>query len=197
MGDDHEPQSGWTLYQPDHYVAEHGGDAGVLSQTVRRKHSAAVLSLFDGSESGSVTMTNFEERVLRDLGELKAHMRWIVGNGNEGKIQELEMQNPEARSGAATHRRARRGGGNPADHHASGAGFAEGDTSLMTKQEFVQQAYAAASRSSERSGMPAHGDRGPGCAGEQLGPVEAFTRGKQLFRNQGARQSPAHSDEYG
>ena len=37
-------------------------------------------------------MTNFEERVLRDLGELKAHMRWIVGNGNEGKIQELEMR---------------------------------------------------------------------------------------------------------
>ncbi|HVJ05406.1 MAG TPA: hypothetical protein VM578_07025 [Candidatus Saccharimonadales bacterium] len=37
-------------------------------------------------------MTNFEERVLRDLGELKTHMRWIVGNGNEGKIQELEMR---------------------------------------------------------------------------------------------------------
>lgn len=37
-------------------------------------------------------MTSFEERVLRDLGELKAHMRWIVGNGNEGKIQELEMR---------------------------------------------------------------------------------------------------------
>jgi hypothetical protein len=37
-------------------------------------------------------MTNFEERVLRDLGELKAHMRWIVGNGNKGKIQELEMR---------------------------------------------------------------------------------------------------------
>jgi hypothetical protein len=37
-------------------------------------------------------MTNFEERVLRDLGELKTHMRWIVGNGNEGKIQELESR---------------------------------------------------------------------------------------------------------
>lgn len=37
-------------------------------------------------------MTNFEERVIRDLGELKAHMRWIVGNGNEGKIQELEAR---------------------------------------------------------------------------------------------------------
>jgi hypothetical protein len=37
-------------------------------------------------------MTNFEERVLRDLGEMKAHMRWIVGNGNEGKIQELETR---------------------------------------------------------------------------------------------------------
>ena len=37
-------------------------------------------------------MTNFEERVLRDLGELKAHMRWIVGNGNDGKIQEIEKR---------------------------------------------------------------------------------------------------------
>jgi hypothetical protein len=37
-------------------------------------------------------MTNFEERVLRDLGELKAHMRFIVGSGNEGKIQELETR---------------------------------------------------------------------------------------------------------
>jgi hypothetical protein len=37
-------------------------------------------------------MTNFEERVLRDLGELKTHVRWIVGNGNEGKIQELETR---------------------------------------------------------------------------------------------------------
>jgi len=37
-------------------------------------------------------MTNFEEKVLRDLGELKTHMRWIVGNGNEGKIQELEIR---------------------------------------------------------------------------------------------------------
>ena len=92
MGDSDEPQSGWTLYRPDHYVAEHGSDASVLSQTVRRQHSAAVFSLFDGFESGSLAMTNFEERVLRDLGELKANMRWIVGNGNEGKIQELECR---------------------------------------------------------------------------------------------------------
>jgi hypothetical protein len=35
-------------------------------------------------------MNDFEERVLRDLSELKAHMRWVVGNGNEGKIQEIE-----------------------------------------------------------------------------------------------------------
>jgi hypothetical protein len=37
-------------------------------------------------------MTQFEERVLRDLSELKAHMRWIVGNGNEGKMQEIETR---------------------------------------------------------------------------------------------------------
>jgi hypothetical protein len=43
-------------------------------------------------------MTQFEERVLRDLSELKANMRWLVGDGNEGKMQELEvrMQKHEA-----------------------------------------------------------------------------------------------------
>ncbi len=37
-----------------------------------------------------VSLTEFEERVLSDLAELKANMRWIIGNGNPGKIQELE-----------------------------------------------------------------------------------------------------------
>lgn len=35
-------------------------------------------------------MSDFEEKVLSDLSELKTHMRWVIGNGNEGKIQELE-----------------------------------------------------------------------------------------------------------
>ena len=29
-------------------------------------------------------------RATYKLNELKAHMRWVVGNGNEGKIQEIE-----------------------------------------------------------------------------------------------------------
>jgi hypothetical protein len=37
-------------------------------------------------------MTQFEERVLTDLAEMKAHMAWLVGNGNEGKMQELEQR---------------------------------------------------------------------------------------------------------
>lgn len=43
-------------------------------------------------------MNDFEERVLRDLSELKAHMRWVVGSGNQGKIQEMEerLQKHEA-----------------------------------------------------------------------------------------------------
>jgi len=43
-------------------------------------------------------MTQFEEKVLRDLSELKAHMNWLVGNGNEGKLQEMEnrMRRQEA-----------------------------------------------------------------------------------------------------
>lgn len=97
MGDDAGSESDWPVCQSDYYAAEHRGDASVLSQTVRWKHSGEVLTLRDGIEPESVaiesvTMTNFEERVLRDLGELKAHMRWIVGNGNEGKIQELEAR---------------------------------------------------------------------------------------------------------
>ncbi len=35
-------------------------------------------------------ISEFEQKVLTDLAELKAHMRWIVGNGNQGKMQELE-----------------------------------------------------------------------------------------------------------
>jgi hypothetical protein len=37
-------------------------------------------------------MNDFEERVLTDLSELKAHMRYLVGTGNEGKMQELELR---------------------------------------------------------------------------------------------------------
>lgn len=37
-------------------------------------------------------MTQFEEKVLTDLAELRAHMAWLVGNGNEGKMQELEQR---------------------------------------------------------------------------------------------------------
>jgi hypothetical protein len=37
-----------------------------------------------------VTLTDFEQKVLSDLAELKANMRWIVGNGSPGKIHEIE-----------------------------------------------------------------------------------------------------------
>ncbi len=35
-------------------------------------------------------MNPFEEKVLTDLAELKAHMSYLVGTGSEGKMQELE-----------------------------------------------------------------------------------------------------------
>lgn len=35
-------------------------------------------------------LTEFEQKVLSDLAELKANMRWVIGNGNDGKMQELE-----------------------------------------------------------------------------------------------------------
>jgi hypothetical protein len=37
-------------------------------------------------------MDGFEERVLADLSELKVHVRYLVGGGNEGKIQEIEQR---------------------------------------------------------------------------------------------------------
>ena len=37
-------------------------------------------------------MTEFEKAVLADLAELKAHMHWLIGNGNPGRLQELEAR---------------------------------------------------------------------------------------------------------
>lgn len=39
-----------------------------------------------------VSITEFEQQVLNDLAELKTNMRWIIGNGNQGKIQEIEQR---------------------------------------------------------------------------------------------------------
>lgn len=37
-------------------------------------------------------LSEFESQVLSDLAELKANMRWIVGSGGQGKMQELEQR---------------------------------------------------------------------------------------------------------
>ncbi len=37
-------------------------------------------------------MTDFEKQVLSDLAELKANMRWLIGNGSPGVIAELTEQ---------------------------------------------------------------------------------------------------------
>lgn len=37
-----------------------------------------------------VTLTDFEERVLSDLTELKTNMQWIIGNGNPDRIRQIE-----------------------------------------------------------------------------------------------------------
>jgi hypothetical protein len=41
---------------------------------------------------GNAAQREFELRCGTKNIELKTHMRWIVGNGNEGKIQELETR---------------------------------------------------------------------------------------------------------
>ena len=35
-------------------------------------------------------MTDFEQKVLEDLSQLKSQMRALLGNGHPGKIKELE-----------------------------------------------------------------------------------------------------------
>lgn len=37
-------------------------------------------------------MNEFESSVLADLAELKTHMRWLIGNGRPGRLQELEAR---------------------------------------------------------------------------------------------------------
>lgn len=37
-------------------------------------------------------MTEFESIVLADLAELKTNMRWLIGNGSPGRLQELETR---------------------------------------------------------------------------------------------------------
>lgn len=37
-------------------------------------------------------MNEFEATVLSDLAQLKADMRWLIGNGNPGRLQELEAR---------------------------------------------------------------------------------------------------------
>jgi len=34
--------------------------------------------------------TEFEQQVLSDLASLKTDMKWLVGNGHQGRFQELE-----------------------------------------------------------------------------------------------------------
>ncbi|MFB3915133.1 MAG: hypothetical protein ACE14M_00265 [Terriglobales bacterium] len=37
-------------------------------------------------------MTDFEQQVLSDLAELKTKMRWLVGNGQPGRVAQLEQR---------------------------------------------------------------------------------------------------------
>jgi hypothetical protein len=37
-------------------------------------------------------MTDFERQVLEDLTELKTHMHTLVGNGQPGRMRQLEMR---------------------------------------------------------------------------------------------------------
>lgn len=37
-------------------------------------------------------MTSFEQRVLEDLAELRTDMKWLVGDGTNGRFQELETR---------------------------------------------------------------------------------------------------------
>ena len=47
----------------------------------RQFESGEVLEMLSADACGLPLMTNFEERVLADLSELKTNMRWVVGDG--------------------------------------------------------------------------------------------------------------------
>ena len=63
-------------------------------------------------------MSDFEQKVLSDLAEVKAHMRWLVGNGNEGKVQELQERVDRHEAFLQRFTGNRHGGGLPADRGA-------------------------------------------------------------------------------
>ena len=78
-------------------------------------------------------MSDFEQKVLSDLAEVKAHMRWLVGNGNEGKMQELEERVGRHEAFLQRFTRDRDGHGVPADGGAFRDGFS---TAVKGKQDW-------------------------------------------------------------
>ena len=82
-----------TIHHNHLYPAAAVARAGLLSAAIRRFGAGEIFALFGAAVCGLSVMNDiseFEQKVLTDLAELKAHMRWIVGNGNQGKMQELE-----------------------------------------------------------------------------------------------------------
>ena len=63
--------------------------SGELTTTIGADGSISIPLI---PNTGSSPSGSYYRVFLKLDDELKAHMRWIVGNGNEGKIQELETR---------------------------------------------------------------------------------------------------------
>src|SRR5580698_3397018 len=101
MGRERQRQSCRTLHHPNFHSAAPVAGAELLPAAVRRILARQVFALLRAAVCGlspmsacmnTRVMNDFEQKVLSDLAELKAHMRWVVGNGNEGKMQEIEAR---------------------------------------------------------------------------------------------------------
>ena len=74
-----------------------GGQAVAADQMTWKTDESGDIAIPLYPNAGS-TPASYYRVIIKLNDELKTHMRWIVGNGNEGKIQELEnrLQKHEA-----------------------------------------------------------------------------------------------------
>ncbi len=93
-----------TLYRADGSAAQgdvtirwngfstSAGEAVAAGQMTAKTDVNGGVSIALIPNTGSTPSGSYYRVVMKLDDGLKAHMRWIVGNGNEGKIQELECR---------------------------------------------------------------------------------------------------------
>src|SRR5690348_15712198 len=77
-----------TASSPSHAprARKRGTCARTTAPDVIRASPPCCTWTYRSKDGGIFLMTDFEKTVLADLSELKAHMRYLVGSGNAGRI---------------------------------------------------------------------------------------------------------------